>query len=389
MFFLSALFLLSPAGVFAADLEIQGDSLVVRESAEQNQPLQVEVTVSNLSEESSQAEVVFLWNEEEFARQEIVLEPNERREVSVAWEGTADTEGGLTAQLQNQQPADENALNDVVRSFDIVTGQAPLAAEEVLTEPVLQTEVTAESQMMIHSEQLSWNTFRFRPSYRIGTDEVEVEWQFGDGQKAAGRVVTHTYNGPGNYHVQLRLIDQGATEIATSQVHVGFFHLANWRLWVLLLLLALIIIVAAIIAGVTDDLVDHTQPKKIKKKEEASKEDEETVINTLTDSTGELDSLAALGKSSERFSEDLAFLEELEDETMAPESAKPKRIELASEKPQDMQAQAIPVVRMPETEETGKKKPASSVKKKSSGKKTQKKKSGSKTKKSTAKKKSV
>ena len=113
--------------------------------------------------------------------------------------------------------------------------------------------------LMVNVEQLSWDTFRFIPSFRLGETESQYRWHFGDSTQSDDRVVEHNFPGPGVYNVELGLIDkEGTPYSAAVQVNIGFFNLANWRLWLLIGLLALIIIIVAVIAGVRDNIVsDH------------------------------------------------------------------------------------------------------------------------------------
>ncbi|MBI4121993.1 MAG: PKD domain-containing protein [Parcubacteria group bacterium] len=138
----------------------------------------------------------------------------------------------------------------------------PVAGELVELAQTVTTQTSAtdtdeqageQNEIFIQSEQLSWNQFRFRPSSRLGGGEYVYLWDLGDGTTSPDRVVEHQYAGPGRYHVSVQLFDTaGRAQAATTLIHVGFFNLANWRLWILIGLLALIIIVSAVTAGVKD-----------------------------------------------------------------------------------------------------------------------------------------
>lgn len=189
--------------------------------------------------------------------------------------------------------------------------------ESLKTEPpqlITPTEI-GTSQPLIHIEQLGWNTFKFRSSYRLGLEEYETLWTFGDDQTSTQRIVHHTYAKPGVYQVRLEIITAEGERLSVSNtVQVGFFNLANWRLWILILLLAVIIIIASIIAGVTEDSVvkTHQRAKQSQPEEKDSNDEEETVLNSLTDDLGNLDSLSEVGLDTNSLKEELAFLEEMD-----------------------------------------------------------------------------
>ena len=54
-----------------------------------------------------------------------------------------------------------------------------------------------------------------------GTVE-NYEWDFGDGEKAEGKIITHSYSSAGNYTVKLTVTDnKGATNSTAQVIHVG------------------------------------------------------------------------------------------------------------------------------------------------------------------------
>lgn len=175
------------------------------------------------------------------------------------------------------------------------------------------------NEVFVQAEQLSWNSFRFRPSSRLGAGSYEYIWDLGDGTVSSERVVEHTYRKPGRYSVNAQLIDQdGGIQSSTVLVRVGFFNLANWRLWIIIALLALIIIVAAMTAGVTDAIVppvsefaSSNKPMEIEK--------EEVEMETLSQESGGLDAFAATGVASEALGSELSLLESLDHATIKPE----------------------------------------------------------------------
>lgn len=173
----------------------------------------------------------------------------------------------------------------------------------------------AAQELIIQTEQIGWNQFRFRPASSLAVGDFKYDWTFGDGATSSDRVVEHTFSKPGRYTVSLRLDDPATGQkSATMLVRVGFFHLANWRLWVIIGLLALIIILAATTAGVSESLVPMTgtmPAPKPESPEEDHDHGDEIALEPLSDDHGDLDSLASTGEESDGLSNDLALLESI------------------------------------------------------------------------------
>lgn len=160
----------------------------------------------------------------------------------------------------------------------------------------------------IQVQRISWDTFEFRPSLQFGDVPQSFQWDFGDGKSSMQRVVEHTFNGPGNYIVGLTILNQdGTVQMAEDQAHIGFFHLANWRLWVAIVVLALIIIVAAILAGLKEDR--PVKKKKTRSKNKHSIRGDETVINSLAESSGDFDIWASTGIHKNQLKKELTTIE--------------------------------------------------------------------------------
>jgi hypothetical protein len=209
-------------------------------------------------------------------------------------------------------------------------GDAPLMAE---TETASSDQ--AQPTLMIHLEQLAWNEFRFRPSFELGSGGQIYAWDFGDGSASEQRIVEHTFSKPGQYQVSLRIEkSDGSSVEAALPVQIGFFHLANWRLWVLIVLLAAIIIVAAVIAGVTDHVVKSEAKPRVPLQPQPSRSgegEEETLMNALSDASGDLDSLAATGLDADALAQELSLLEPIGSvPEKAPKATEPVQVKPAS-----------------------------------------------------------
>lgn len=207
--------------------------------------------------------------------------------------------------------------------------------------------VSATAQeLIIQTEQIGWNQFRFRPASRLGVGTFEYEWSFGDGQTSNERVIEHSFAKPGRYSVSLRLVDpDGGQQTASMMVRVGFFHLANWRLWVIIGLLALIIILGATTAGVSESLVPQSpEPLRREPSQGVSTDTADEIdIEPLSSEEGNLESLASTGQESGDLSDGLALLESLgsaeKDQPSKPAKSKP--IAIASQLESDADVEAM------------------------------------------------
>lgn len=227
----------------------------------------------------------------------------------------------------------ESTDEDEVAEEDEVVADETMVMEATADESGLLMATGESGEVFVQAEQLAWNAFRFRPSSRLGSGEYTYEWDFGDNTSASDRVVEHTVKKPGRYNVVLRIIeDDGSMQTSSSLIRVGFFNLANWRLWIIIALLALIIIVAAMMAGVTDSIVGPATEEDRQPEPQPAPSDNEEEIEPLSSESGDLDTMAATGVSAEALGDELSLLEEL-DSTLA------KPAETSEETGEDASAQ--------------------------------------------------
>lgn len=86
-----------------------------------------------------------------------------------------------------------------------------------------QTSVTADFTITPSGSVTALDTVQFDGSLSKSTTGTIVQWRwsFGDGDTASGRVVTHSFDSPGNFSVTLTVTDSiGATNSVTRQVSV-------------------------------------------------------------------------------------------------------------------------------------------------------------------------
>lgn len=242
---------------------------------------------------------------------QMMVEPETMPEATPESEPELEAETTKSAEaLSDSDLADDTAVTDEATEPEIM----PLQEEATTTE----TETSSfAAELSVQKEQLNWNVFRFRATLPVGITGADYAWDFGDGQDATGRVVEHTFSKPGNFPVQLTVVDaQGQLHSATVHVQIGFFHLANWRLWIIIVLLAFIIIAAALLAGMADSVVPEASPMSADMTDmdmtpsPLDAQDEQS-IDTLSDEKGGLDALAAMGSEAEALPDELALLESI------------------------------------------------------------------------------
>jgi PKD repeat protein len=255
----------------------------------------------------------------------------------VATEPTPDpisaSEVALTAETDLNLSGGESLTQE--ESDDMIETGTDEVSDE--SEPVV-TDTAEITEVFVQAEQLSWNTFRFRPSSRLGVGNYEYTWDFGDGSTSSERVVEHTYRKPGRYSVNLQLIEpNGAIQSSTVLVRVGFFNLANWRLWIIIGLLALIIIVAAMTAGVTESIVKPEAADEQRPVSPSDTDQDETEIESFSDTTGSMETLASTGLAPDALGDELSLLESLgtTEESAAADLGVPKQdsVEATEEEP--------------------------------------------------------
>lgn len=106
-------------------------------------------------------------------------------------------------------------------------------------------ETTEHSRVFLDSsigyEPIDWRTFKFYSLFTNEDDGIHYEWNFGDGVVSTMNPVVHSYKGPGSYIVSLKLTsDQGEVSQDKIEIHIGFFHPENYRLWLLIGVLLLL-----------------------------------------------------------------------------------------------------------------------------------------------------
>lgn len=103
----------------------------------------------------------------------------------------------------------------------------------------------AGPDILINQKRLDWRSWEFEAVGLTGT--ANYLWDFGDKTLGEGRVVKHVFPGSGRYKVTLSASDQNGSVGQTEQVvQVGFWHLSNIYLQIILGVLGLGIIALAV-----------------------------------------------------------------------------------------------------------------------------------------------
>ncbi len=131
-------------------------------------------------------------------------------------------------------------------------------------------------------EQIRWNTEIFSvlsPS----NQNVNYEWNFGDGVRSSKPTVTHVYEKPGTYVVTLKTTDEtGTTSQESTTINIPFFRLSNPIIQYAIGGLSFLLLVACasllllkpsknqlkIVKSIEEDEIDEEPIKRIHVKEE-------------------------------------------------------------------------------------------------------------------------
>ncbi|MEM3713918.1 MAG: NosD domain-containing protein [Nitrososphaeria archaeon] len=92
-------------------------------------------------------------------------------------------------------------------------------------------------------------TFDASTSSPAGGEILSYEWDFGDGNRASGKIVTHKYASEGNYTITLTVTDsEGLCDIEEIQIEVKFpLHTTeNFIIWIIIVLMAIVVITAIV-----------------------------------------------------------------------------------------------------------------------------------------------
>lgn len=121
---------------------------------------------------------------------------------------------------------------------------------------------SGDDTVSIKANQKQWDTFEFSLTALLGSQE-EVFWAFEDGATSKSDVVEHQFPGPGEYEVTLSVQKEGeSVQKIMKTVKVGWFHLGNWRLWVVLgiiILFDIILMLLWLLKKKTEELPEEKQ----------------------------------------------------------------------------------------------------------------------------------
>jgi len=154
---------------------------------------------------------------------------------------TTTTNTSTNTNTNSPLPSNDN-INTEVTSDSVTTEtlSPELINEPENTEAVnTSTGSLVNAQLLINTKRINWQTYQFFADPRTDTtQQLEFNWNFGDGATSTRPYPTHTYNAPGDYTVQVSVYDKIKGTTLTSEqtmIKISFFNIGNYQLWLLLL----------------------------------------------------------------------------------------------------------------------------------------------------------
>ncbi|GEM_PF-1221047 len=156
----------------------------------------------------------------------------------------------LTEQKEETQQNKQEVINEEEKSINTVmslsvTEEDPttntIPSKEVVP-PLLKTQ-TGDEEIDIYVTRVSWNTYQFHVKTRVDSF-FQYEWNFGDGIRLVtdATEVEHTFAKTGGYAVTCRAIPFIGDPIQKEiYIRLGFFHLGNRSLQLLITVLLFVI----------------------------------------------------------------------------------------------------------------------------------------------------
>jgi hypothetical protein len=145
----------------------------------------------------------------------------------------------------------------------------PLPADVISNENINKATIDLDtynfnlgSKLAIQSTKSAWNTYIFAPVLRgIAEDNLQYQWDFGDGVKSNEKIVEHSYTKAGKYLVSLKITGKNDLEISTNKkIIISFFNLANGL--ILLILSGLLFILLILILSLLRKRLQINKKKK-------------------------------------------------------------------------------------------------------------------------------
>jgi len=99
-----------------------------------------------------------------------------------------------------------------------------------------ESEFLPQQNLFIIVTKKNWGTYIFKPELRGILDEnLNYEWDFGDGTKANQKIAEHQFVSSGQYKISLKITGENDLALtATKELEISFFNLENIKLWIVL-----------------------------------------------------------------------------------------------------------------------------------------------------------
>lgn len=296
------------------DVGLLAETVVFNESRE-SLPLDKDVVISfsieNYFGKSADIEVELLSQLSSIAQTQLTIGANQTANGQLVWH-TPKREGDLRLELLISDTSidDQNEENNLL-PLDVHIGQAKITkVTKQETQPVVVAKSKLPDEVSIEISQQDWNSFSFRPATELEFEGISYIWNYGDGESGTAPFTQHTYSRPGVYTVRLEIVDTtNELRSAEATVHIGFFHLGNYEIWIITAFLVIGVFLSLLMLRLTDqyehtDIDHHSHQKNIVT--------DVSEFDAIPDEVKDFDALAAMGGDSESLATELAILKEIE-----------------------------------------------------------------------------
>lgn len=319
IFFFALGYLLAPIFCLAQTSSIQdvgllAETVVFNESRE-SLPLDSDVVISfsveNYFTKSADIEVELLHQLSSIANTTVTVSANQTASGQLVWH-TPKREGDLRLELLIADTSidDQNEDNNLL-PIDVHIGK-----QKIVQTPIVEPRVTVEptrylpEDISIEVSQLNWNSFSFRPTTKLEFEGISYIWNYGDGESGTAPFTQHTYTRPGLYTVRLEIVDANSQlRVTEATVHIGFFHLGNFQIWIIAAFLGVGIILSLLMLKFTDrfehGVINHHDHQK-------DIITDVSEFDTIPEEVKDFDALAAMGGDSDSLAAELAILKQIE-----------------------------------------------------------------------------
>ena len=154
---------------------------------------------------------------------------------------------GENQQIQEEanKPAESQNNNQTESKAKVNTAPRETVQEEFTIEDIEYTFPDEASKytlnVAIAKSRIAWNKWIFA-ALGVDGDDYQYVWDFGDSKFSKNKEPIHEFSGRGNYNISLTITDSdGSLGKASELVQIGFWHIGNPFLQIILSILGLFI----------------------------------------------------------------------------------------------------------------------------------------------------